>query len=132
MTFRKRRILAALLALALCLSLLPMSALAAEADALGETGPEEAVCTCTAPCTEGGMNTACPVCGAEGAAPEGCGQSLPQGSGEAKTQPLANGGISLLSTQQNVSYIDPTKNPTEQTCPSATVVTESDTSWGYG
>lgn len=69
MTFRKRRILAALLALAPCLSLLPMSALAAEADALGETGPEEAVCTCTAPCTEGGMDTACPVCGAEGLRP---------------------------------------------------------------
>ena len=130
MTFRKRRILAALLALALCLSLLPMSALAAEADALGETGPEEAVCTCTAPCTEGGMNTACPVCGAEGAAPEGCGQSLPQGSGEAKIQPLANEGISLLSTQEKVSYIDPTKEQTEQTCDSATEVTESDTTWG--
>ena len=130
MTFRKRRILAALLALALCLSLLPMSALAAEADALGETGPEEAVCTCTAPCTEGGMNTACPVCGAEGAAPEDCGQSLPQGSGEAKTQPLANDGISLLSTQENVSYIDPTKEQTAQTCDSATEVTESDTTWG--
>ena len=130
MTFRKRRILAALLALALCLSLLPMSALAAEADALGETGPEEAVCTCTAPCTEGGMNTACPVCGAEGAAPEGCGQSLPQGSGEAKIQPLANDGISLLSTQEKVSYIDPTKEQTEQTCDSATVVTETDTAWG--
>ena len=130
MTFRKRRILAALLALALCLSLLPMSALAAEADALGETGPEEAVCTCTAPCTEGGMNTACPVCGAEGAAPEDCGQSLPQGSGEAKTQPLANDGISLLSTQEKVSYIDPTKEQTKQTCDSATVVTETDTAWG--
>ena len=122
--------LATLLALALCLSLLPMSALAAEADALGETGPEEAVCTCTAPCTEGGMNTACPVCGAEGAAPEDCGQSLPQGSGEAKTQPLANDGISLLSTQEKVSYIDPTKEQTKQTCDSATVVTETDTAWG--
>ena len=130
MTLRRRRMLATLLALALCLSLLPMSALAAEADALGETGPEEAVCTCTAPCTEGGMNTACPVCGAEGAAPEDCGQSLPQGSGEAKTQPLANDGISLLSTQENVSYIDPTKEQTAQTCDSATEVTESDTTWG--
>ena len=130
MTFRKRRILAALLALALCLSLLPMSALAAEADALGETGPEEAVCTCTAPCTEGGMNTACPVCGAEGAAPEDCGQSLSQGSGEAKTQPLANEGISLLSTQEKVSYIDPTEEQTGQTCTSATVVTADDTTWG--
>ena len=130
MTLRRRRILAALLALALCLSLLPMSALAAEADALGETGPEEAVCTCTAPCTEGGMDTACPVCGAERAAPEDCGQSLPQGSGEAKTQPLANEGISLLSTQEDVSYIDPTEEQTEQTCDSATVVTETDTAWG--
>ena len=130
MTFRKRRILAALLALALCLSLLPMSALAAGADALGETGPEEAVCTCTVPCTEGGMNTACPVCGAEGAAPEGCGQSLPQGSGEAKTQPLANDGISLLSTQEDVSYIDPTEEQTAQTCNSATEVTADDTTWG--
>ena len=130
MTLRRRRMLATLLALALCLSLLPMSALAAEADALGETGPEEAVCTCTAPCTEGGMNTACPVCGAEGAAPEDCGQSLPQGSGEAKIQPLANEGISLLSTQEKVSYIDPTKEQTEQTCDSATEVTESDTTWG--
>ena len=130
MTLRRRRMLATLLALALCLSLLPMSALAAEADALGETGPEEAVCTCTAPCTEGGMNTACPVCGAEGAAPEDCGQSLPQGSGEAKTQPLTNDGISLLSTQEDVSYIDPTKEQTKQTCDSATVVTETDTAWG--
>ena len=76
------------------------------------------------------MNTACPVCGAEGAAPEDCGQSLPQGSGEAKTQPLANEGISLLSTQEDVYYIDPTEEQTEQTCDSATVVTESDRSWG--
>lgn len=130
MTLRRRRMLATLLALALCLSLLPMSALAAEADALGETGPEEAVCTCTAPCTEGGINTACPVCGAERAAPEDCGQSLPQDSGEPETRPLANEGISLLSTQEKVSYIDPTKEQTAQTCDSATVVTESDTSWG--
>ena len=130
MTLRRRRMLATLLALALCLSLLPMSALAAEADALGETGPEEAVCTCTAPCTEGGINTACPVCGAEGAAPEDCGQSLPQGSGEAKTQPLANEGISLLSTQEDVSYIDPTEEQTAQTCNSATEVTADDTTWG--
>ena len=128
MTLRRRRILATLLALALCLSLLPMSALAAGADALGETGPEEAVCTCTAPCTEGGMNTACPVCGAEGAAPEDCGQSLPQGSGEAKTQPLANEGISLLADTTSAKYLD--EKGQEQTCPSATVVTESDTSWG--
>ena len=128
MTLRRQRILATLLALALCLSLLPMSALAAEADSLGETGPEEAVCTCTAPCTEGGMNTACPVCGADGAAPEDCGQSLPQGSGEAKIQPLANDGISLLADTTSAKYLD--EKGQEQTCPSATVVTESDTSWG--
>ncbi len=128
MTLRRRRMLATLLALALCLSLLPMSALAAEADALGETGPEEAVCTCTAPCTEGGMNTACPVCGAEGAAPEDCGQSLPQGSGEAKTQPLANEGISLLADTTSAKYLN--EKGQEQTRDSVTVVTESDTTWG--
>ena len=65
----KKRILSSFLSLVLVLSLMPVSALAAEADALGETGPEEAVCTCTAPCTEGGMDTACPVCGAEGLRP---------------------------------------------------------------
>lgn len=106
MTLRRQRILATLLALALCLSLLPMSALAAEADALGETGPEEAVCTCTAPCTEGGINTACPVCGAERAAPEDCGQSLPQDSGEPETRPLANEGISLLADTTSAKYLD--------------------------
>ena len=74
------------------------------------------------------MNTACPVCGAEGAAPEGCGQSLPQGSGEAKIQPLANEGISLLADTTSAKYLD--EKGQEQTCPSATVVTESDTSWG--
>lgn len=36
----------------------------------------------------------------------------------------------MLSTQTDVSYIDPTKNPTEQTCSSATVVTANDTKWG--
>ena len=35
--------------------------------------PQDAVCNCTAPCTEGAMDNNCPVCGAEGALPEGCG-----------------------------------------------------------
>lgn len=36
----------------------------------------------------------------------------------------------MLSTQEKVSYIDPTEEQTAQTCDSATVVTESDTTWG--
>ena len=36
----------------------------------------------------------------------------------------------MLSTQEKVSYIDPTEEQTAQTCDSATEVTESDTTWG--
>ena len=115
MTLRRRRMLATLLALALCLSLLPMSALAAEADALGETGPEEAVCTCTAPCTEGGHEHSLPgLRRRRGERRRTGGQSLPPGQPEKRRpSPWTNDGISLLSTQEKVSYIDPTKGANE-------------------
>ena len=45
-------------------------------------------------------------------------------------QPPVNNGADLLATTENVSYIDPIKNPTEQTCNSATVVIADDTTWG--
>ena len=42
----------------------------------------------------------------------------------------ANDEVSLLSTQENVSYIDPTdESDRNKTCLSATVVTESDATW---
>lgn len=67
----KQRIVSILLTLALCLSLLPATALAVEDGAPTEETP---VCNCETACAEGNMNTECPMCGAEGAAPENCGQ----------------------------------------------------------
>ena len=66
-----KRISAALLCLVLLTSLLPAGALAAD-DPLGQRVPDESVCTCTELCTAEAMNQKCPVCGAEGATPEGC------------------------------------------------------------
>ncbi|MDY3250057.1 MAG: leucine-rich repeat domain-containing protein [Candidatus Choladocola sp.] len=40
------------------------------------TGSEAAVCNCENSCTAEGMNTECPVCGAEGAAVENCGKYI--------------------------------------------------------
>ena len=85
MTLRRRRMLATLLALALCLSLLPMSALAAEGpqnvapavvteepgEVHGEppveeaAGPEEPACICESLCTGETVNTDCPICTAD-------------------------------------------------------------------
>ena len=45
---------------------------ACELCAPADSGPALA-CTCDAPCTGDAMNADCPVCGAEGALPEGCG-----------------------------------------------------------
>lgn len=55
-----KRLLSILLFCAMVLTMLPAPAFA------------EDVCTCTNPCTAEYMNSACPVCGAEGAAPESC------------------------------------------------------------
>ena len=66
-----KRISAALLCLVLLTSLLPAGALAAD-DPLGQRVPDESVCICTELCTAEAMNQKCPVCGAEGATPEGC------------------------------------------------------------
>ena len=45
---------------------------ACELCAPADSGPAPA-CTCDVPCTGDAMNADCPVCGAEGALPEGCG-----------------------------------------------------------
>ncbi len=62
----KKRIFSTLLALCMLLCLMPTAAFAEEST---ETPP---VCSCETPCTAEGMNTDCPVCGAEGALPENC------------------------------------------------------------
>lgn len=68
---RTRRWLACLLTAIMVLTALPSGALAAEGDVPVNDTP---VCTCETVCTADSMNAECPVCGAEGAAPENCGQ----------------------------------------------------------
>ena len=71
----KRRILSILLLCSMVLTTLPATAFAEE----GQEAPiqETPVCSCETACTEEGMNADCPVCGAEGAAPEACEKYVP-------------------------------------------------------
>ena len=46
---------------------------------------ETPVCTCETACALDAMNADCPVCGAEGAAPESCGKYTAQRSSAPKT-----------------------------------------------
>ena len=62
----KKQIVSTLLALCMLLCLMPTAAFA---EGSTETPPE---CSCETACTAENMNTACPVCGAEGALPENC------------------------------------------------------------
>lgn len=64
----KKRLLGILLCLCMVLTLFPALAFAEGGE--GETS----VCTCETACAAGAMNAECPVCGAEGAAPESCGK----------------------------------------------------------
>lgn len=65
----KKRIFALALALCLMLSLVPTMAFA--------EGDE---CNCETACTEGNMNSGCPICGAEGATPESCAKKATTGT----------------------------------------------------
>ena len=71
----KRRLLSILLLCSMVLTTLPATAFAEE----GQEAPiqETPVCSCETACTEEGMNADCPVCGAEGAAPEACEKYVP-------------------------------------------------------
>ena len=87
----KKQIVSTLLALCMLLCLMPTAAFAEE------TPP---VCSCETACTAENMNTACPVCGAEGALPENCAKhevSDPQP--EAALTELIGGN----ATERNVS-----------------------------
>ena len=105
-----RKCLAVLLALTLCLSLLPAAALAAEGDAPGTETPG---CTCETACTADAMNAACPVCGAEGAAPENCGQyQAPKPTAAEQVQamiaalPTAEALAAMTQAEQGAVYTD--------------------------
>ena len=110
----KKRIFSTLLALCMLLCLMPTAAFAEDS---AETPP---VCSCETACTTDNMNTECPVCGAENAIPQNCGQYIPvedrtgeNGSTERADDP--NGPIELSAADQVQAMIDGLPNAEEIT-----------------
>ena len=110
----KKRLLSILLMCCMVLTLLPTTAFAEEST---ETPP---VCSCETACTAENMNTECPVCGAENAIPQNCGQYIPvedrtgeNGSTEGADDP--NGPTELSAANQVQAMIDGLPNAEEIT-----------------
>ena len=110
----KKRLLSILLMCCMVLTLLPTAAFAEEST---ETPP---VCSCETACTADNMNTECPVCGAENAIPQNCGQYIPvedrtgeNGSTEGADDP--NGPTELSAADQVQAMIDGLPNAEEIT-----------------
>ena len=110
----KKRLLSILLMCCMVLTLLPTTAFAEEST---ETLP---VCSCETACTTDNMNKECPVCGAENAIPQNCGQYIPvedrtgeNGSTERADDP--NGPIELSAADQVQAMIDGLPNAEEIT-----------------
>ena len=110
----KKRILSLLLCCVMLIGLLPTTAFA---EGSAENLP---VCTCGTACTADNMNTECPVCGAENAIPQNCGQYIPvedrtgeNGSTERADDP--NGPTELSAADQVQAMIDGLPNAEEIT-----------------
>ena len=110
----KKRIFSTLLALCMLLCLMPTAAFAEDST---ETPP---VCSCETVCATDNMNKECPVCGAENAIPQNCGQYIPvedrtgeNGSTERADDP--NGPIELSAADQVQAMIDGLPNAEEIT-----------------
>jgi len=110
----KKRILSILLLCCMVLTLLPTAAFAEDST---ETPP---VCSCETACTVDNMNKECPVCGAENAIPQNCGQYIPvedrtgeNGSTERADDP--NGPTELSAADQVQAMIDGLPNAEEIT-----------------
>ena len=110
----KKRIFSTLLALCMLLCLMPTAAFAEDST---ETPP---VCSCETACTVDNMNKECPVCGAENAIPQNCGQYIPvedrtgeNGSTERADDP--NGPTELSAADQVQAMIDGLPNAEEIT-----------------
>ena len=110
----KKRLLSILLMCCMVLTLLPTAAFAEDST---ETPP---VCSCETACTAENMNTECPVCGAENAIPQNCGQYIPvedrtgeNGSTERADDP--NGPIELSAADQVQAMINGLPNAEEIT-----------------
>ena len=119
----KKRIFSTLLALCMLLCLMPTAAFAEEST---ETPP---VCSCETACTTDNMNKECPVCGAENAIPQNCGQYIPvedrtgeNGSTERADDP--NGSTELSAADQVQAMIDGLPNAEEITEENAEEVKE--------
>ena len=110
----RKRILSLLLCCVMLIGLLPTAAFAED------SAEEPPVCSCETACTTDNMNKECPVCGAENAIPQNCGQSIPvedrtgeNGSTERADDP--NGPIELSATDQVQAMIDGLPNAEEIT-----------------
>ena len=110
----RKRILSLLLCCVMLIGLLPTAAFAEDST---ETPP---VCSCETACTVDNMNKECPVCGAENAIPQNCGQYIPvedrtgeNGSTERADDP--NGPIELSAADQVQAMINGLPNAEEIT-----------------
>ena len=111
----RKRILSLLLCCVMLIGLLPTAAFAEDS----AEGPP--VCSCETACTAESMNKECPVCGAENAIPQNCGQYIPvedrtgeNGSTERADDP--NGPTELSAADQVQAMIN--------ALPSAEAITE--------
>ena len=111
----RKRILSLLLCCVMLIGLLPTTAFAED------SAEEPLVCSCETACTVDNMNKECPVCGAENAIPQNCGQYIPvedrtgeNGSTERADDP--NGPTELSAADQVQAMIN--------ALPSAEAITE--------
>ena len=110
----RKRILSLLLCCVMLIGLLPTAAFAEDS---AEIPP---VCSCETACTADNMNKECPVCGAENAIPQNCGQYIPvedrtgeNSSTEGADDP--NGPTELSAADQVQAMIDGLLNAEEIT-----------------
>ena len=112
-----KRFFSLLAAFALCLTLIPTTAFADDE----KRGEDVSPCSCETACTTDNMDKECPVCGAENAIPQNCGQYIPvedrtgeNGSTERADDP--NGPTELSAADQVQAMIN--------ALPSAEAITE--------
>ena len=111
-----KRFFSLLAAFSLCLTLIPTTAFADDE----KRGEDVSPCSCETACTVDNMNKECPVCGAENAIPQNCGQYIPvedrtgeNGSTERADDP--NGPTELSAADQVQAMIDGLPNAEEIT-----------------
>ena len=111
-----KRFFSLLAAFALCLTLIPTTAFADDE----KRGEDVSPCSCETARTTDNMNKECPVCGAENAIPQNCGQYIPvedrigeNGSTERADDP--NGPTELSAADQVQAMIDGLPNAEEIT-----------------